>query len=274
MNRPSERRHIIRAARLKKIKAILDNDGDVSIADLADRFNISAVTIRRDLAILENDGHLVRTHGGAIALVTPDKLMAPYEIREKEFYKEKLAVAQKAAEFIESGDSLILNAGTTMRELARQLKGVKDLKVVTNGLAVAIEMVIAPGAQVLMIGGAVDSKELATVGSLAEGIVQAIHVPKAFLGVLAISIERGISVHSPVEAEINRRFIRSAEEVTVVADSSKFETHFLSPFEANFLFKTANLDEVHRIVTDSKIDPEVKKSLQRLGLEVVIADVP
>jgi DeoR family transcriptional regulator of aga operon len=157
--------------------------------------------------------------------------------------------------------------------LAQQLKAVKDLKVVTNGIAVAMEICNSPGAQVLLIGGAVDPKELATVGPLAEETVQSIKVPKAFLGVLAVSLERGISVHSPAEVEINRRFLKSAKEVTIVADSSKFKASFSSPFEVHFFYQVAKLTEVNRIVTDNKIDPGMKKSLQRLGLEVVIAEV-
>ncbi len=264
---------MIRAARHNKIKSLLNKDGVVSIADLAEKLSISAVTIRRDLAMLDSGGHLVRTHGGAVALVTPDKLMSPYEVREKEYYAEKLSIAQKAAEYIQDGDSLIINAGTTMRVLAHQLKNVKNLKVVTNGLAVAIEISNAPDSQVLLIGGAVDSKELATIGPLAEKMMQGIQVPKAFLGVLAVSIERGISVHSPLEAEINRRFLRAAKEVTVVADSSKFEVNFSDPFEANFLFPVAKLTEIKRIVTDNKLNRDVRQALQKLGLEVVIAHV-
>jgi DeoR/GlpR family transcriptional regulator of sugar metabolism len=264
---------MIRAARHNKIKSLLEEEGVVSIADLAAKCDTSAVTIRRDLAMLEDEGQLARTYGGAIALIAPDKMMAPYDVRVKEFTKEKLSVANKAAEFIKNGDNLIISAGTTMHALALQLKRHENLKVVTNGLAVAMELAIAPGAQVLMIGGAVDSKELATVGSLAEELAQSIHVPKAFLGVFAVSIEHGISVHSPVEAEINRRFVNSAQEVTVVADSSKFDSQYLNPLNANFLFQIADLGDIHRIVTDGKINSETKKSLKRLGLEVVIADI-
>ena len=264
---------MIRAARHNKIKTLLEEDGVVSIADLAEKCDTSAVTIRRDLAMLEEAGELVRTYGGAIALIAPDIMMPPYDVRVKEFTKEKMSVAIKAAEYIENGDNFIISAGTTMHALALQLKGHRNLKVVTNGLAVAMELAIAPSAQVLMVGGAVDSKELATVGSLAEELTQSIHVPKAFLGVFAVSIESGISVHSPVEADINRRFIHSAREVTVVADSSKFDTLHFNPFNENFLFQIADLSDIHRIVTDSKIDPDMKKSMQRLGIEVVIADV-
>ena len=168
---------MIRAARHNKIKSLLEEDGVVSIASLAERCKTSSVTIRRDLATLEDEGELVRTYGGAIALAAPDKMMSPYDVRVKEYSKEKLSVANKAAEYIENGDNLIISAGTTMHALALQLKRHENLKVVTNGLAVAMELAIAPGAQVLMIGGAVDSKELATVGSLAEELIQSIHVP-------------------------------------------------------------------------------------------------
>lgn len=264
---------MIRAVRHKVIEEILDKEGVVSIADLAERFNNSAITVRRDLALLEKEGRLVRTHGGATALVTPESLMPSYYVRAREYADEKSSVAKRAAEYIQDGDSLIMNAGTTMHELAVQLRGLKDLKVVTNGLAVATELANLPGAQVVLIGGVVDFKELATVGPLAEDMMRDIQVQKAFLGVLAVSAEHGISVHSPVEAKINRRFLKSAREITVVADASKFGPHFSSEFETRFLFRVAALGEVDRIVTDSKISPRVRRSLEKAGPELVVVDV-
>lgn len=264
---------MIRAARHKKIKSLLKDEGVVSIADLAETCETSAVTIRRDLGVLEDQGQLLRTYGGAIALIAPDTIMPPYDVRAREYTDVKLSITKLAAKYIENGDNLIISAGTTMHALALQLKHHKNLKVVTNGLAVAMEIVESQDSRVLMIGGAVDSKELATVGQLAEETIRDIHATKAFLSVFAVSIENGISVHSPVEAEINRRFVESANEITVVADSSKFESPSSNMFDVNFMFKVADLSEINRIVTDSDIDRQLKKKLEKLGLEVIIAEL-
>ncbi len=253
---------MIQAARHKEIRDILDRQGVVSISDLARKFRKCPITIRRDFLILERQGVLVRTHGGATT--TPDLATEPppYDIRERLHAKEKASIAKKAAEFIAEGDTLIINAGTTMHRLARSLRQRKNLQVVTNGLTVAMELGHSPGTQVLMIGGMVDFKKLGTVGPLAEETITNMRVTKAFLGVTGVSLDHGLFMHSPMEAQINALFVKAAREVTVVVDSSKFE--------AGTLFRVAPLDTIDRIITDSQIQPETRRALDKMGLEVVI----
>ncbi len=255
---------MIQPARLNEIKDLLDRDGAVTVAQLAKGFNKTPITIRRDLHILEKEGFLKRTHGGAFALNTPGNLICSYDEREREHAKEKSVIAKKAAEYIQDGDSIILSAGTTMHELAIQLRRFKGLHVVTNGVTVVTELAHSRDAQVLMIGGEVDFKKFGTVGPLAVETMQHIHVSKAFLGVSGISIDQGISMHSPTEARINQCFLKSARETTVVVDSSKFEAHSL--------FRIAPLNEIHRIITDGNIEPETRRSLEKFGLELVVVE--
>ncbi|MDP1691581.1 MAG: DeoR/GlpR family DNA-binding transcription regulator [Burkholderiaceae bacterium] len=256
---------MIKAARVREINALLDKAGVVSIADLARRFGASPVTIRRDLLGLERDGYLLRTHGGA-TVVAPNGQYEPppYAIRESEHAAEKNAIAAKAAEYVRDGDTLLLNAGTSANALAAELTRRRDLQVVTNGLTVAVALAAAPGAQVFMIGGAIDFKKLGAVGPQAEEAMQDIRVEKAFLGMAGVSIEHGLFMHSAAEARINRRFVASAREVTLLVDSSKF--NMPSPF------RVASLREIHRIVTDARIRPEIREALQRMDLELVVAD--
>ena len=253
---------MIQAARHKKIRDILEHEGVVSIAYLARKFKKCPITIRRDFLILEKQGALIRTRGGATTISNPVAEPPPYDIRELVHAKEKASIAKKAAEFIEGGDTLIINAGTTMHELARHLRHQKNLQVVTNGLTVAMELGHSHGTQVLMIGGVVDFKKLGTVGPLAEETIANLRVSKAFLGVTGVSLDHGLFMHSPMEAEINARFIKAAREITVVVDSSKFE--------AGSLFRIAPLDTIDRIITDSRIQPDIRCALDKMELEVVV----
>jgi len=253
---------MIQAARQREILSLVEKKGVVSIAELAERLDISSITIRRDLLKLASQGRLTRTHGGATA-ANLDGELASYEERERLHADEKKAVAKRAAQLVREGDSIILNAGTTMRELAIQLRGIKDLNVVTNGLTVATELAGTPRRQIFTIGGTVDATKLATVGPQAELMLQDIHVSQAFLGVIGVSIEHGIFMHNAAEAQINAAFIRCARAITVVVDSSKFT--------ANALFRIAPLSEVDRIVTDRQVPREVVRALKKQKIQVLIA---
>ena len=160
---------------------------------------------------------------------------------------------------------MLINAETSANarsppELAR----FRDLHVVTNGLTVAIALATSPGTQVFMIGGDIDFKKLGAVGPQAEEAMRDIRVDKAFLGMAGVSIDHGLFMHSAAEARINQRFVSSAREVTVLVDSSKFDVPSL--------FRVAPLREIHRIVTDDKIRPELREALERMDLELVVTD--
>jgi DeoR/GlpR family transcriptional regulator of sugar metabolism len=255
---------MIRAARLKEIRSRLERDGALTVSELARGFGKTPITIRRDLEVLEGEGYLTRTHGGAIAAGPGTNEPSPYGEREMEAAREKWAVARRAADYVEDGDSLILNAGTTMRALARCLKNFRDLQVVTNGITLVSELTQAPGAQVLLLGGEVDAKKMGTVGPQARDMLGGIHVAKAFLGISGLSVERGLLMHSSAEAEINAAFVGAADEVTVAVDSRKFGI--------NLLYGVAPLSAVQRIITDGGIGADARRAVERAGVDLVIAE--
>ena len=255
---------MIRIARLYEIQAHLERDGSVTVSELAQELRKTPITIRRDLQFLESEGVLRRTHGGAVACVAPTGEMPRYDLRERVHPKEKSSIARKAAEFITDGDSLIINAGTTTHEFAIHLRRFNDLQVVTNGLTLGPELAHSPNSQVLMIGGETDFTKLGTVGPVAEEMMEQIHVTKAFLGVAGVSIEHGLLMYSPAQARINAAFVRSADHVTVLVDSSKFAS--------NFIYRVAPLDDVDRIITDSNIQPDIRNALERAGPELIIVN--
>lgn len=255
----------MKALRQQKIRELVEQGGAVTVSDLAARFNTSLITIRRDLHHLEKEGVLSRTHGGAIAEAEAETFAAtPYAAREASHADEKRAIAQRAAQMIKDGDSLILNAGTTMQSLAKALHDRQNLRIVTNGVTVAAEFGTNKSAQVYLIGGIVDHAKMATVGQTAEESLRDIRVPRAFLGVSGISVDEGLAMYNQQEAQINRTFIGCAREVTVLVDSSKFTSQAM--------YRIAPLAEVHRIITDAGILDADRSRIEDLGIELIVVE--
>lgn len=257
---------MIKAVRQRKIRQMLEAGGAVTVTGLAEQFETSPITIRRDLIFLEQQGLLNRTHGGAIVDAEAEATRfatTPYSDRDQLYSKEKSLVAQRASELVRDGDSLIMNAGTTMCRLARALRERRNLRIVTNGVTVAGEFEGNRSAELYLIGGIVDFSKMATTGPAAEQAMNDIRVPRAFLGLSGISIADGAAMYNPEEARINRIFMESAREVTVVVDSSKFESQAI--------YRVAPLSSVHRIITDSGISSTNRAAIERMGIELIVA---
>ena len=191
--RPEERRDrsshaspsdVFARERQERIVRIVDEHGRARVADLAAQFGVSAVTIRKDLIVLEADDRLVRTHGGAIAVDRSRPELA-FEIRERLQADEKARIGAAAPPSSSDGESIVMDASTTALSVARQLKargGWSQLTVITNGLRIASELAGHPGISVLMLGGRVRWEALSVVGQLGDGLFRRINVQKAFLG--------------------------------------------------------------------------------------------
>lgn len=253
-----------KAARQRHIRELLTTNGDASVAFLAERFGASLNTIRRDLTDLHSQGHLSRTRGGAIferegkaPLTGPN-----YAAREREYPAQKMLIGKRAADFVENGSSLLVTGGTTMHALAIALQDRENLQVVTNGLTVAVELEKCRGGRVFFIGGVVDFSKMATVGQAAQSALRDIVVDQAFVGVSGLSVDGGLAMFNPQEAEVNRSFINAAKHVTVVTDSTKFHS--------KAMFKICGLDQVDRLITDDGILPHDRAAIEALGLELIV----
>lgn len=253
---------MIRAERQTQIINWLERHGVASIANLAKEFQASEITIRRDLAELGREGLLDRTHGGArrIDANSLGREPSPYAIREHEQAREKTALGKAAARFVADGESLIVNAGTTMRQFALQLRA-RDLKVVTNGITVAPVLAELPGSDVLLLGGAVDPRKMATIGIETEQMLQNIRVRKAILGVSGISAEHGIFMHSAEEARVNAALIAHADEVIVVADATKFA--------ANQPYRIAPWSAATLLITEERVPADLRAAIAARGVEII-----
>lgn len=259
---------MLKAARHKEIVALVQGGGVVEVNALAQRFQTSPITIRRDLIELQERGLLERTRGGAVSGEVIAEGWARYESisyaeREREQFREKRAIAELAAQLVSDGDCILVNGGTTSRHLAEALRGHQNLHVVTNGLTVAMEFARSQNAAVYLLPGMVDFKKMASVSRPTPGTFDDISVRAAFLGVHGISPAGGIGMLSPEEAAMNRAFIDAAQTVNVLVDSSKFNSQAI--------FRICEMNRVTRVVTDTGITPAVRQALESQGVEVLLA---
>jgi DeoR/GlpR family transcriptional regulator of sugar metabolism len=205
--------------RRRKILSIV-HTGLVNVEELSLHFGVSESTIRRDLFELANDGRIVRTYGGA-ALLNLDKREHSLDERQTVQRNQKDAIARVAAMQVRDGESLILDAGTTTCALARQLRGRRDLHVVTNNIMALTTLSSESGISLTMLGGSVRKMSMGTVGPLAEMALSRISADKAFLGADGLVAGRGLCEASQEQAALKEKMMDQAGAVYVLADSSK-----------------------------------------------------
>jgi DeoR family fructose operon transcriptional repressor len=249
-----ERRlHILNQAR---------RDGRVDAAPLAEQFEVSTETIRRDLTALERQGQLRRTHGGAIPLTRLgfDPLLTT---RASAMVEEKRRIGEVAARFLPQEGSVLLDSGSTIAALAERLPEDRPLTVLTNGLLTALTLARKPNLSLLMPGGVIRSRALSVVGPWAARDLADVRVDVAFLGANGVTAERGFSTTDQGEAVTKRAMIASARRVIVLCDHSKFG--------ADDFFHYASPSEVDMVITDSGLDPDLAEELRGVVASLELA---
>jgi DeoR/GlpR family transcriptional regulator of sugar metabolism len=247
--------------RRSKILVLLEELGKVSVSDLSNRFNISEVTIRNDLRDLHLRGLVQRAHGGAVRLETVS-IDQSLQVKAGLHANEKRRIGSAAAALVQDGESIILDSGTTTQQIARHLKTKRGLKVITNGLNIATELMGAPDVQVIMLGGIVRQNSGSVVGQFAEEMLEQLFADKLFLAVDAFDLEFGLSTPNLEESVVNQAMARIAKEKILVADSSKFGKRSLSR-----IFSLSDLD---RIITDSSLPESIQTEVRSRGLELTL----
>lgn len=239
--------------RKNRILQLLEENSKILVPELCDIFHVSSVTIRNDLRELEADGRLKRTHGGAIPVDKTSFEPSP-SMKEVEHIEEKMKIAAFAAKFIEDGDTIALDTGSTTFELAKCLADKHHLTVVTNDLQIAAYLDAQnDDTQVVLIGGNIRKGFHCTVGSIATSTLQDLNVDKAFMATNAFSLERGFTTPSVQQAEIKMCFLKIASETIMLTDSSKFG-------KISFI-KFADLQAVDRLITDSGMPPRLSTAI-------------
>ena len=248
--------------RLRAILDMMQHDGRVLVADLAEQFQTSQVTIRKDLEILHVRGLVHRTHGGALPM-RQGALEDP-TLREKAklYRKEKLAIAIAAARLVAEGQVVILDSGTTTTEIARALRNFKNLTIITNAVNIAAELANS-SLEIILTGGTVRKNSFSLVGPIAEETLRRLSADILFLGVDGFDVQYGLSTPNLQEAKVNRVMVEIAKRTVATCDSSKFGRRSLSLI--------VEPSALHHVITDHGIRKADIKALKRAGIEVTLA---
>lgn len=243
------------------IVEFIRNESFGGIADLAGRFDVSEMTIRRDLERLDSEGLLRRTPGGAIP-TSGIRVGIDFELRRQENQAEKDKIGCLAAGLVQEGQTVFLDAGTTVLAMARCLKNMRRVQIVTSSLPVQVELAESNNFDVILIGGALLKHTVSLVGVLAVDNVSNMRFDWAFLGSSGINLTRGLSHNALEEIPIKRAAVASASKVVVLADRSKFHQQGLSPF--------LSVEEIDVIVTDGPVsEVDTRFSEAHTGLDIL-----
>lgn len=250
--------------RRREILGVLGQNGRVTIDELVKRFGISAVTARSDLDALSESGVLIRSHGGGIRPLeqVPEH---PLKVREGMHHEEKVRIAGTALQLIQTGQTIILCTGSTAAELAAQIRrsGLERITVITYALNIAAQLADLPKVSLVMLGGFLRHPSTAFVGPHAEQMMHSLHADHCFLSTVGLHVDAGLTTLDIMEAQLNRRMMESAAQVSVLADSSKFGHRSLSLI--------SDFRPIHRIVTDTGAPSSDVDKLRARGIEVVLA---
>lgn len=233
-------------------------DSHVSVSDLSRLLSVTPVTARTDLAALEKEGLLVRTHGGATPAYHP-KLFERMQTGGQ--FKEKIARA--AAAMIEDGDTVMITAGTTTALIAKYLLGKRDVHIVTNSTLLLTYARTNPHLHLTLIGGEFRASEEGMVGPMALATLDQFHVSKAFIGIDGASAKQGFTAYYLESAELVRKMAEQADQVIAIGHSSKFGKHGFA--------RILPFDGVDTLITDQQLAENFETELTSAGVRVVKA---
>ena len=255
-------KRLLGRVRKARIADLIRSRGFMSSSALAEAFGVSEMTVRRDLAELDIQGELIRTHGGAVA---PDGAAASvepaFDDRSQANRSAKLRIAATAERFIQRGQAVALDVGTTTYELARCLASRNDVKVFTNNLRIAA-LLGTHAVEIYVLGGRVRFNEMSLCGPVAVQQARKLWFERAFIGVSAIA-PAGFFDYSIEEVEVKQMFLERAAHRIVLCDSSKFDRISL--------VQVGRLDEFHTLITDAPPPKQLAAALETAGVSVVVA---
>lgn len=264
----SDRQEVFARERQQQIARIVEEHGRARVSDLAGALDVSAVTIRKDLRVLEIEGRVVRAHGGALA-PSRSRPERAFEVRERLQRDEKERIGAAAAALVVDGEAIALDASTTALAMARHLKargGWVHLTVLTNGLRIASELAGHRGITVALPGGFVRWEAMSVVGPLGGGLLEKVNIQKAFMGASGITLDTGLSDATEEEAQIKRLIVDGASEVVALIDHTKWGRSAFATF--------CPTDKLTAVITDLEPPAEMAEALRQRGIVVHVAPVP
>jgi DeoR/GlpR family transcriptional regulator of sugar metabolism len=254
---------MIQEERLQKIEAYVKLKKICYFQELCDAFQVSKATIRRDLQLLVQRNRLNLVRGGASDISVGTSAEPPYEVKKNVNHEEKVRIAQKACSLIRSGETVILDSGSTILELARQIESMPGINVATNDLLVAGRLANARDVNLTMIGGGVRKGYFTTLGYFAQFTLEHINADKAFIGVDAISVAKGCMITNTEEVSVKKLIMKAAREKIVVCDHSKFD---------NIAFiNLCAVGDVDMVITGREVSQDIYEGFKDAGINIILA---
>src|ERR1043165_4576249 len=227
---------------MDQVLRMLETRDSVQVAELAEAFSVSEVTVRSDLTTLAERGLVARVRGGVRTLQQSGAEVG-FDLRLRLEVERKRAIARAAAAMVDEGEAVALDASTTAYYLALELRSKRELVVVTNGLLVATALADAPGVTVIVMGGTLRLSAMSVVGDLGTDVLRTTRINKGFLGARGLSLERGLMDLNPDEVRIKQEMADACEQIFGILDGTKWHRSALLSFVAT--------DELAGIVTDA-----------------------
>lgn len=249
--------------RREKILDMIREDGSATVKMLTETFNLTEATIRTDLRVLQQQGYVQRFHGGA-TLVDGKQNTHALLLERQINLAEKDRIGALAASFIEPGDTIILDSGTTTTAIANHLSHIKKLSVITTGVNIALQLGGEPGVNILLTGGSFKFPTLSTSGDKAASFFENVLAQKLFLATACISPRLGLSFPSETDIKVKMAMINAANTVYVVADSSKID-------KVSMFALPCDWSHINYLITDAGISPTAVQAFEKLGVKVLIA---
>lgn len=251
--------------RHNEIVRIVDQSYSITFNDLKDHFpDISSVTLRRDLETLDHENRIIRVHGGAKSVKFQIGTDGNLTKRESLNHELKQAIAQKAAEQVDPNTSIFIDSGSTCLEACKYFPDIQAL-VYTSGVNCCVELSKRKNLKLYTLGGYVNKDTLALSGTTCLSSMEYVNFNTVILGALGCTDELHLTTGEEEAAILKRTAIKHAKKVVVLLDSSKFST--------THTFSFAHISEIHTLITDSRISPQMLEKLKESGTEVVVADV-
>jgi DeoR/GlpR family transcriptional regulator of sugar metabolism len=253
--------------RLQEILKILAEKENASVSELSDLLDVSEVTIRTDLNSLVKDGKITRTHGGARLIEERLKQEFSFQTRKSLNSDKKKKIGEAAAQFVNSLDSILLDASSTALALARALRSrneLKDVTVIPTGIWTAIELMGCQNINVLLPGGYLRHTSGSIMGLPTNDFLKDLIIQKAFLGAWGISFNNGLTDTNLLEIELKKFVVSKVNEVIILLDGSKFNQSGLASY--------AGIEKISKIITDSSAPADQVEKFRQAGTEVLIAD--
>jgi DeoR/GlpR family transcriptional regulator of sugar metabolism len=241
------------------LRELIRGSGVIRVDEICRRLGISPATARRDLDELEVAGVIRRVHGGAVSVES--RLEEPmFDDKASIAAREKHRIAEAALQFVENGDTIYLDGGSTVLEFARLLRERANITVVTNSLRAAHELA-GRGPRLILIGGELRRLSQTMVGPLTRFALQELHVDKAFMGTIGLTLKEGLTTTDPSEAFTKEFVMSRARQVILLADSGKAG-------KVSFA-RAGRLENVHVFITDKQLDKNFAKELTKTGIKLV-----